>query len=58
MNKIYFEVDDGVVIKETPMSKVGENIYKTEVVMTKEIFRECYEKWIKPQESEESNVSD
>ena len=50
MNKIYFEVEDDVVIKHTPMSEIGENIYKTEVVMTKEIFQECYKKWIEPQE--------
>lgn len=54
MNKIYFEVDDDVVIKNTPMPEVGENIYKSEVVMTKEIFQECYKKWIEPRESEES----
>ena len=53
MNKIYFEVEDDVVIKYTPMPEVGENIYKTEVVMTKEIFQECYKKWVEPQESED-----
>lgn len=52
MNKIYFEVNDDVVIKNTPMPEVGENIYKSEVVMTKEIFKECYKKWIEPQEGE------
>ena len=53
MNKIYFEVKDDVVIKNTPMYEVRENTYKTEVVMTKEIFQECYKKWVEPQESEE-----
>lgn len=53
MSKIYFEVENDVVIKYTPMSEAGENIYKTEVVMTKEIFQECYKKWVEPQESEE-----
>ena len=53
MNKIYFEVEDDVVIKYTPLSEIRENIYKTEVVMTKEIFQECYKKWIEPQESED-----
>lgn len=38
MNKIYSEIVDDVVIKHTPMPQIGENIYKTEVVMTKEIF--------------------
>jgi len=51
MSKIYFEVENDVVIKHTPMPEIGENIYKTEVIMTKEIFQECYKKWVKPQES-------
>lgn len=46
MSEIDFAVVDDVVIKSTPMPEMGENIYKTEVVMTKEIFQECYKKWI------------
>ena len=56
MSKIYFEdfeVQDDVVVKYTPIPEMGENIYKTEIVMTKEIFQECYKKWIEPQESED-----
>ncbi len=53
MSKIYFEVEDNVVMKYTPMPEMGEDVYKGEVVMTKKIFQECYEKWIEPQESEE-----
>ena len=53
MNKIFFEIEDGVVTRYTPMPEAGENIYRTEVVMTKETFQECYKKWIEPQESEE-----
>ena len=53
MSKIYFEVEGDVVIRSTPMPQIGENIYKTEVVMTKDTFQECYKKWIEPQESEE-----
>ena len=53
MSKIYFEVEGDVVIKYTPIPEVGENIYKTEVVMNKEIFQECYKKWVEPQESED-----
>ncbi len=52
MNKIYFEVEDNVVIKYTPMPEIGENTYKTEVVMTKEIFQECYKRWIESQDSQ------
>ena len=49
MNKIYFEIEDDVVVKHTPvpgMDPIYTPIYKTEVVMTKEIFQECYKKWI------------
>lgn len=53
MSKICFEVKDDVVIKYTPMPEIGENICKNEVVMTKEIFQECYKKWVEPQESED-----
>ena len=53
MSQLYFEVEDDVVIKYTPMPEIGENTYKSEVVMTKEIFQECYKKWIEPQESED-----
>lgn len=53
MNKIYFEVEDDVVIKHTPMPEIGENIYKSEPVITKEIFQECYKKWVEPQERSE-----
>ena len=53
MSKIYFEIEGDVVIKYTPVPEIGENTYKTEVVMNKEIFQECYKKWIELQESEE-----
>ena len=56
MSEIYFEVEGDVVIKYTPMTEIAENTYKTDVVLTKEIFQECYKKWVEPQESEESNA--
>jgi len=52
MSEIHFEVKGDVVVKYTPVPEIGGNCYKTEVVMTKDIFQECYEKWIKSQESE------
>ena len=52
MKDIEFGVTDDVVIRITPMLEIGENICKSEVVMTKEIFQECYKKWINPRESE------
>jgi hypothetical protein len=54
MSKVKFEVEDNAVIRYTPMPKIGENTYKTEVVMTKEIFQECYKKWIESQEEGDS----
>lgn len=51
MIKIYFEIKDDDVIKYTPMPRIGED--KTEVIMTKEIFQECYKRWIEPQEESE-----
>lgn len=45
MSKIYFKVEGSVVIKYTPIPGI-DNAYKNEVVMTKDIFRECYKKWI------------
>lgn len=47
---VSFKVDGDVVLKYEYMFGSGEDdlAYKTNVVMTKEIFQECYEKWIKP----------
>lgn len=56
MNKIYFEVKDDVVVKYTPIPEIGENIFKNEVVMTKEAFQECYKKWVEPQESDNKRI--
>ena len=44
-------VDDKLLVY-TPIPQYGDGIYKTQLVMTKEIFQECYKKWIEPQESE------
>ena len=52
MSKIFFEIKDDAVIKYTPMPEMGKDVYKNEVVMTKEIFKECYKKWIEKQENE------
>ncbi len=35
----------------TPVPQYGEEIYKTDLVMTKEIFVACYNKWIKEEEN-------
>ena len=50
-DEIYFEIDGDDVVKHTPIfvDDIHVPIYKTEVVMTKDIFQECYKKWIEPQ---------
>lgn len=42
---IFFEIEGDVLVKYTPIPE-RENAYKTEIVMTKDIFQECYRKWI------------
>ena len=43
-------VDDKLFVY-THLPQFGEEIYKVQLVMTKEIFKECYKKWVKPQEA-------
>ena len=45
--------EDDKLFSYTPLPQYGEGIYKVELVMTKEIFQECYKKWVEPQKSEE-----
>lgn len=42
-------IDDKLFVY-TPLSGYGDGICKIELVMTKEIFQECYKRWIEPQE--------
>lgn len=30
-----------------PLPQYGEGVYKSDLIMTKEIFIECYKRWIK-----------
>ena len=34
------------------------NIYKKQLIMTKEIFQECYKRWIEPQEVRKKEEGD
>lgn len=45
--------EDDKLVVYTPISQYGDGICKVQLVMTKEIFRECYKKWVESQESEE-----
>lgn len=42
---------DNKLFVYTPLPQYGEGIYETRLVMTKEMFQECYKRWIKPRES-------
>lgn len=35
------------------LKQVGKDIYSQQLVMTKEAFIECYEKWVKPIEQKD-----
>lgn len=49
--KLGFE-DDKLYLY-TPLRHYGKGIYDVRLVMTKDIFRECYKKWIEPTEKSE-----
>lgn len=46
MNETYFEVVDDFVVKHIPTG--ADDLYINHAVMPKEIFQECYKKWIEP----------
>lgn len=48
MSRIYFDIQDDVLVKHTPFNSESD-LYKEEVIINKEMFIECYNKWIKPQ---------
>ena len=41
MSEVYFIFEDDVLVKNTPCPQLGENVYKTEIVIDKETFLEC-----------------
>ena len=45
-------IDDELYVF-TPMPQYGEHIGTSNLVMSKEVFQECYKRWIEPQESED-----
>ena len=51
--KISFRVEDDYLVKDFEIESNGAyTTCKTEVVMTKDVFIECYNKWIKDPNSE------
>lgn len=53
MNKPKLIFQDDEVYVYTPLPQYGEGIYDVRLVMTKDIFQECYKRWIEPAESED-----
>ena len=50
MNEAELRFVGDELYRYTLLPQYGGDIYKTELVMTKEIFVECYKHWIEPQE--------
>lgn len=50
--KAEITVTDNEAIMSTPM---GGNVYSNSLIITKEAFIECYEKWVKPRVDEPLN---
>lgn len=48
MNRPDYKIIDDTLYIQTPMPEFGGRMYRTEAVMTKEMFRECYKRWIEP----------
>lgn len=46
MNEVYFTFEGDVLVKNTPCPQLGENVYKTEIVIDKETFLECMKRWM------------
>jgi hypothetical protein len=47
-------VTDDSVYVDTPIPGHGENTFNRQLVMTKEAFIECYEKWIANKEEDDA----
>lgn len=53
MEELKFIGDDKLFVY-IPLPQYGQGIYETRLIMTKEVFRECYKKWIESQEGDDS----
>ena len=51
-NEVTFEIDNDKAIRYTPVPQYGKDVVKAEVIMDKETFIECYEKWIRKDNKE------
>lgn len=46
-NEEHLEFENDELYHYYPLPQCGEGVYKKDLVMTKKIFTECYERWIK-----------
>lgn len=54
MSEEELRFEDDKLFVYTPLPQYGDGICKVQLVMTKEIFQECYKRWVEPQESEDT----
>ena len=54
MDELYFSVTDDKCIRSTHLPQFGDYVYEETVVITKEAFIECFNKWIKKEESDDT----
>lgn len=54
MEKEELDFIDDKLFVYIPLPEYGDGkIYKQQLIMTKEIFQECYKRWIEPQDGAE-----
>jgi len=58
MIKPELQFQDDEVYAYTPLPQYGEGIYDVKLVMTKDIFKECYKRWIESAENEDKENKD
>ena len=47
-----FVFDGDLLYKHTPLLEYGDGIARAELVMTKEVFIECYKRWVVEEQGE------
>ena len=56
INEPRIEIQDDNVVCLTPQPQYGKGFSKCDLVMTKEVFIECYNRWIKDESRKENNT--
>ena len=55
MSEAELGFDDDKLFLYTPLPQYGDGIYAIQLVMTKDIFQECYRRCVEPQEKRKDN---